>query len=97
MLIWKNHRTEIASHDLFPILEIVLDDWKRLWDVGKGRYQLWDEKTAPISVDDVAQGYTLGNCYLIASLAAIAERPELIKHLFNTNNGQLNEQGIYEL
>ena len=38
MLIWHNHRTEVASHDLFPIIEIVLDDWKRLWDIGKGKY-----------------------------------------------------------
>jgi hypothetical protein len=79
MLIWQNHRTETASHDLYPILEVVLDDWKRLWDISKNKNQLWDDKSHPISPHDAAQGYTLGNCYLIASLAALAEKPELIK------------------
>ena len=54
MLIWQNHRTEVPSHDLYPIIEIVLHDWERLYDIGKGKYQLWDNMMSPISVHDVA-------------------------------------------
>ena len=79
MLIWENSRTSKPNHDLMPILKIVLYEWQRLCDMNDGNYQLWDDETSPISVYDVTQGYTLGNCYLIAALAAIAEYPDLIK------------------
>lgn len=95
MLIWHNHRTTTPCHDLYPIIEVVLDDWKRLWDLSNNKYQLWDDKTSPITPHDAAQGYTLGNCYLIASLAAMAERPELIKNIFPTSDGKLSQNGIY--
>jgi hypothetical protein len=55
MLIWNNHKTEVESHDLFPILEVVLDDWKRLWDIGRGRKgHLWDDDSSPITPHDAA-------------------------------------------
>jgi hypothetical protein len=87
MLIWENSRTENQNQDLLPILQIVLFEFCRLFDLSNGDYQLWNDETSPISVIDVAQGYTLGNCYLIAALAALAEHPYLIKQLFYKENG----------
>jgi hypothetical protein len=94
MLLWGNSRTENANQDLLPILEIVLFEFCRLFNFDES-YQLWDDETSPISVNDVAQGYTLGNCYLIAALAALAEQPDLIKQIFYKEDGQLNPSGMY--
>jgi hypothetical protein len=37
----------------------------------------------------------LGNCYFLASLAALAEYPDYIQRLFNTKT--YNSQGIYSV
>ena len=47
-----------------------------------------------ISIDDVRQGY-LGNCYLMSSLAAMTNIPQLICQLFRSF--QLNKNGCYEI
>ena len=47
-----------------------------------------------ISVDDVRQGY-LGNCYLMSSLAAMTNIPQLICQLFRSF--QLSKNGCYEI
>jgi calpain-15 len=45
-----------------------------------------------IDPNDILQG-GLGTCYLLCSIASLAERPERIKKLFV--NTQKNKQGIY--
>lgn len=60
---------------------------------------MWDERQ-PISVHDVAQGYTLGNCYLVAAMSALAQNPQLIKNIFNFqegDEGKLNPNGIISI
>jgi len=47
-----------------------------------------------ISIDDVLQGY-LGNCYLMSSLAAMTNIPQLICQLFRSF--QVNKNGCYEI
>ncbi len=47
-----------------------------------------------ISIDDVLQGY-LGNCYLMSSLAAMTNMPQLICQLFRSF--QINKYGCYEI
>ena len=47
-----------------------------------------------ISIDDVLQGY-LGNCYLMSSLAAMTNIPQLICQLFRSF--QVNKFGCYEI
>lgn len=45
-----------------------------------------------VSWNDVVQG-SVGNCYFLASIAAIAEHPNVIKKVFLTD--QVNSAGIY--
>lgn len=72
-----------------------LDDselcFKRPTEIWGNNYQLFSND---ISIDDVKQG-GIGDCYLIASLAALARRPELIRNIFKTSN--TNSQGLYEI
>jgi len=46
---------------------------------------------------DISQG-ALGNCWFCGSLAAVAEKPKLVKRLFvddNSRHGELNPVGVY--
>lgn len=52
---------------------------------------LFHEKPNP---GDIKQGY-LGDCYFLAGLAAIAERPDRIFNLFLTND--LNQQRYFSV
>lgn len=52
---------------------------------------LFHEKPNP---SDIKQGY-LGDCYFLAGLAAIAERPDRIFNLFLTND--LNQQRYFSV
>lgn len=47
-----------------------------------------------IDPNDINQG-ALGNCWFLAAIAALAENPALIKHLFITK--EYNEKGLYQL
>jgi hypothetical protein len=61
-------------------MELVLGGFKRISEIDKG-YKLWSKKD-PIDIFDLAQGYTVGNCYFIAALCALTNKPELIKRIF---------------
>ena len=47
-----------------------------------------------ISPNEVSQG-NIPNCYLISSISAIAEFPEVVERLFNTQQG--NSKGIFSV
>jgi len=55
--------------------------WKRISQLIKGPI-IFDDKIVP---DDIKQGY-LGDCYLLAALAALAEVPQRILNLFLTHD-----------
>ena len=57
-------------------------------------YQNYNIFVNDISIDDVRQGY-LGNCYLMSSLAAMTNIPQLICQLFRSF--ELNKNGCYEI
>ena len=57
-------------------------------------YQHYNIFVNDISIDDVRQGY-LGNCYLMSSLAAMTNIPQLICQLFRSF--ELNKNGCYEI
>ena len=57
-------------------------------------YQNYNIFVNDISIDDVRQGY-LGNCYLMSSLAAMTNIPQLICQLFRSF--ELNKNGYYEI
>lgn len=62
--------------------------WKRSGEVYKNP-QLFEGKIEP---NDILQG-NLGDCYLLSTLAAIAEYPNRIKRLFISP--ETNQNGIY--
>jgi hypothetical protein len=35
---------------------------------------------------DISQGFTLGNCYVVAALSSLANKPELVKNIFKPND-----------
>lgn len=65
--------------------------FKRPRDAFKGQYYLFKDE---ICYDDVKQGQ-IGNCYLMSILAALSQRPDLIKAVFKTQT--VNPDGYYEL
>ena len=81
MLCWYNFRPIVESYNLIPIMESTLSDFKRLYDINKN-YKLWSDDNQ-INYNDVAQGFTLGNCYFIAALGALANKKNLIESIFN--------------
>ena len=58
---------------------------------GEGNAYLFKDQATPY---DVAQGY-LGNCYFLAAAAALAEKVEVIKDLFEEN--ALSTTGFYNI
>lgn len=58
---------------------------------GAKNYALFEGK---IEFDDVRQG-SIGNCYLMASLSALTEVPEIIAELFRQH--EVQENGCYEV
>ena len=66
-------------------------DFKRPKDIFDKQYYLYKDE---INYDDVKQG-SLGNCYLISVLAALSQRPQLIKNVFKSK--VVNPDGFYEL
>jgi hypothetical protein len=80
MLLWRNYRPTKVSHDLVPIMENALYEFAHLKDIDNG-YHLWSS-SSQITVHDIAQGFTVGNCYFVSALAALADKPERIKKIF---------------
>ncbi|CAK9056454.1 unnamed protein product [Durusdinium trenchii] len=66
--------------------------WKRPEDFCKGSVRIFSDDIAP---SDIKQG-ALGDCWFLAALAAMAEEPDLVHRVF-ANNGEANEQGVYEI
>ena len=65
--------------------------WKRPIEFMYGEPRLFEDDANP---NDIRQG-ALGNCWFLASIAALAESPALVKRLFITE--EYNEFGIYKL
>jgi len=64
--------------------------WRRADDIfGSNNYQVFEDKIEP---NDIKQG-SLGDCYFLSTLAALAERPRRIRRLFESPKP--NEQGCY--
>jgi calpain-15 len=65
--------------------------WGRADDVlGRGQYGVFFD----IKPTDVIQG-ELGDCYFLSALSSLAEKPGLIRRLFNTEKP--NEFGVYSI
>ena len=75
--------------DSYPLSEKAV--WKRPTEYMTGTPHLFVNDPDP---NDIRQG-ALGNCWFLASLAALAESPALVKRLFITN--EYNDFGIYKL
>jgi len=61
------------------------------------KYIEWKVFQSDPSPSDISQG-GLGNCWFCGSLAAVAEKPELIRRLFvdpHSKDGNLSPEGIY--
>ena len=68
--------------------------WKRLPDFVEPPLEIFpaDEPTC----NSVKQSAHLGNCYFIATLSALCERKEYIKHLFENNTPEAMKNGRYQ-
>ena len=67
-------------------------EWKRVSEIFKGqRYLLFENK---IEMADINQG-SLGDCYFLASAAALTEFPNLVYKMFKTK--EINEEGYFEI
>ena len=58
-------------------------------DSGQGGWKVFDGLPSP---SDVSQG-ALGDCWFLGAVSALAERPDLIKRLFITD--EVNQAGVY--
>ena len=53
-------------------------EWRKASDIFKGEFALFEGE---IAVDDLKQG-SLGNCYLLAAISAMADNPQMIAQMF---------------
>ncbi len=86
-------RTPHFVHAKKGLSESAIDfiGFSRPKDAFPGQYYLFKDE---ICYDDVKQGQ-IGNCYLISILAALSQRPDLIRAVFKTQT--VNPDGFYEL
>ena len=75
------------QRDVQNINDIV---WKRVTELSP-KWELFQNK---IEFNDVLQG-SLGDCYFLSAIAALADYPYLIKEKFRTKS--FNEEGYYEM
>jgi len=71
--------------------------WKRMsaqFPESSGYKLFQDNLMSSINIDDTIQGY-LGDCWVLATIAAVAEKPELVWRLFDTKT--YNPAGIYSI
>ena len=68
--------------------------WKRISDVyGDGSYSLFGSNG--VTPKDIFQG-SIGNCWFMSALSAIAEKPGRVEKMFvNSNGGEINQTGVY--
>ena len=85
----KERLKKLESEFPFDVDNII---WLRAEEIFN--YQHYSIFVNDISIDDVRQGY-LGNCYLMSSLAAMTNIPQLICQLFRSF--QLNKNGCFEI
>jgi len=81
MVFWNKYRPPVASHNLIPVMETVFKEFKRLPEIST-KYKLWSPQN-PVSFNDIAQGFSLGNCYEVAALSCIANKKGLVEKIFN--------------
>lgn len=95
--VWGNYRPIVASHDMMSVLNNIHGGAKRLGEIDT-KYKLWSTEN-PISYTDVAQGFTVGNCYLHAGFSVMASIKGLVESIFifkdGENDGLLSKNGIY--
>ena len=73
-------------------IDIINTKWKRCSEIFKNqKYLLFENR---IKKEDVIQG-TLGDCYFLASVAALTEYPNLIYQMFKTKT--INKEGYFEI
>ena len=65
-------------------------EWKRAADIFPSGFKVFDK----VEIEDIKQG-GLGNCYFLSAIAALAEFPCIIKHIFKTR--ETNPNGFYEV
>lgn len=71
--------------------------WKRMsaqFPQSSGYALFKNNSTSSIDINDTLQGF-LGDCWVLASIAAVAEKPERVSKLFDTKT--YNSAGIYSL
>jgi hypothetical protein len=67
-------------------------EWKRCSEIFKNqKYLLFEGK---IELNDINQG-SLGDCYFLASVAALTKYPNLIYNMFKTK--EINKEGYFEI
>ena len=92
----------LVSDYLQEAMKLIVPGWARPRQmIGKeaGDYRLFATEGEPclfkhVSPRDIEQGY-LGDCWLVASFAAIAEYPDRLRSLFKQNT--LTEDGRYDV
>ena len=73
-------------------IDTINTKWKRCSEIFKNqKYLLFENR---IKKEDVIQG-TLGDCYFLASVAALTEYPNLIYQMFKTKT--INKEGYFEI
>ena len=85
-LYWESH---LEDREMFNIYKNVAA-WKRPTELISGQPSLWGSKG--IIPDGVLQG-ELGDCWFLASAAALAEYPDRINRIFK--NAEYSAEGIF--
>ena len=62
----------MESHNIIPVIDSLLGDFKRLHEVYP-KAVLWNSEN-PVMIQDIQQGFTVGNCYMIAAFTAMAQK-----------------------
>ncbi|CAF3630403.1 unnamed protein product [Rotaria sp. Silwood1] len=71
-----------------------VSQWLRMGDIVSmetNQNETWSVMLNP-QPNDIQQGY-LGNCWLMAALALVTQRPRMLSHILLTST--VNDQGIY--
>jgi len=78
MVYWSDYRPASTSQSLISTYNSI-NSWKRLFK----QYPLSTlYGSNGIDMADVSQGRSLGNCYFIAAIVALAENPDRLNKLF---------------